>query len=1005
MPEGTVDRLSIEIGASSKRAANQIDKLTESLKRLKEVTSTGLGGELKKDLQGLGSAGSSGVKSLTSEMKKATEQAGKMKNAVKDATQAAAVNASKIEMPSVSGRVSGMIGAESAKEMNQASVAASGFFKGMSAEAIATLPKVRLVEAQVQSLKEKLSEGIRSGSMGDKEIASTAGQIQRLQAQLQNQAGGGMENSLNSLASASRRVMNTIGPLINRIGGGMLVPAFRRAGSAVAAFSRNLMTIPFRGAANGVSALVGKLRGVTSALGRIVFYRTVRTVIKEIGQAFRDGVNNLYQWSKAFGGEFSKSMDTAATSMQYLKNSLGAMVAPLVNALAPVLDMLVDKFVELINVVNQFFARLTGASTWTRAIKVPKEYADAATEAGEAAKKALRYIAPFDELNVLPSDSGTGSAGKKAAEDYSSMFETMQETLSGTGPLADIFEVFKRSWETHGKTALDEAKRMLGELKDLALDIGRTFLQVFVDGYGETWLNSIFDLMGNIFGLIGDVARAFREAWDENDRGYKLLASIFSMASAINNLWSSLIGTFREAWNENDRGREIIGKVLEIFTNINQTVTNLTDSFRAAWDVWGAEIWGDLLDILKDVLDAIDDITEATADWAKDLDFGPLLESVDSLLKGFRSLGKVILDYMGSAYKQVLLPLAKWTMEKGLPAVLETMGSAFRLLGTILEDIKPVLDWVWNNVLQPWARWSGDSFVAALKSVTAAMDSLNKLLSKDGGNKNLSDFMDTLMRFGDAQAKVTGFMVAFSPLGIAVKAVSTLLEAFGVQLDNVAPQFGLAGTAVKTFTNILTGLKPQFGSLREAARTGIEGMRTAFSGGINKISEVAGRIMDAVRRRFENAWDNLKRWWSNRTLSGFKIKLPHFKMSGSFSLNPPSLPTLSVSWYKKGGVVDGATLIGAGEAGKEAIVPLERNTEWINSVAEKMSRSLGDRDGTGAVILAAAEQIVTAIRENSGRSGGAVTLNVNGREFARATYNDQQAVAREKGVSLISNFA
>lgn len=48
---------------------------------------------------------------------------------------------------------------------------------------------------------------------------------------------------------------------------------------------------------------------------------------------------------------------------------------------------------------------------------------------------------------------------------------------------------------------------------------------------------------------------------------------------------------------------------------------------------------------------------------------------------------------------------------------------------------------------------------------------------------------------------------------------------------------------------------------------------------------------------------------------------------------PPSIPHLSISWMARGGIVDGATLIGAGEAGKEAIIPLERNTEWIRKVA------------------------------------------------------------------------
>lgn len=75
-----------------------------------------------------------------------------------------------------------------------------------------------------------------------------------------------------------------------------------------------------------------------------------------------------------------------------------------------------------------------------------------------------------------------------------------------------------------------------------------------------------------------------------------------------------------------------------------------------------------------------------------------------------------------------------------------------------------------------------------------------------------------------------------------------------------------------------------------------------------------------------------------------KIKLPHFKATGEFSLNPPSVPKISIDWYAKGGVFDTPTLFpygdgqvgGLGEAGAEAIVPLENNTKWLDRIAERL---------------------------------------------------------------------
>ena len=183
------------------------------------------------------------------------------------------------------------------------------------------------------------------------------------------------------------------------------------------------------------------LEKIVSSFKRIMFYRIVRSIIKEIGQAFGEGINNLYQWSKLLGGEFSQSMDKLATAGLYLKNSIGAALAPLINALAPVIDFIVDKFVALINVLNQVFALLAGATYWTKAIKYPKQYAKAAKGAGDATKKL--GLAGIDELTILDKGKGSSSGGF-TADDYAGMFEDMNEF---DGRLAKIIGRIKKTFD------------------------------------------------------------------------------------------------------------------------------------------------------------------------------------------------------------------------------------------------------------------------------------------------------------------------------------------------------------------------------------------------------------------------------------------------------------------------------------------------------------------------------------------------------------------------------
>lgn len=102
--------------------------------------------------------------------------------------------------------------------------------------------------------------------------------------------------------------------------------------------------------------------------------------------------------------------------------------------------------------------------------------------------------------------------------------------------------------------------------------------------------------------------------------------------------------------------------------------------------------------------------------------------------------------------------------------------------------------------------------------------------------------------------------------------------------------------------------------------------------------------MDNLISAIKTKWQELKAFWANLRLPQFHIPRPVFRWSGQFSLFPLQVPHLSLTWMAKGGIVDGATLIGAGEAGKEAIIPLERNTQWIRNVATELSDMLFDRD-------------------------------------------------------------
>ncbi|MBQ3989522.1 MAG: hypothetical protein II630_01660 [Bacteroidales bacterium] len=614
---------------------------------------------------------------------------------------------------------------------------------------------------------------------------------------------------------------------------------------------------PLKKYAGNVSDFTKKIGQLGAAFKRIVFYRAIRTIIKEIGDAFRVGTQNLYYYSQGIGGEFARSMDMAATSMLYFKNSIGAAVAPIVNALAPVLDMLVDKIVAVINAINQLFAKLTGATSWTRAIKHPVAYGEAVKGAGKAAKEALRYLAPFDELNVLPSDKGSGGGGSSAAEDYSSMFEEMTTFNSA---IADFAEKLKKAiqsgdWTGAGKLLGGKVNDLLNYIDDnnLASKFGHK-VGYWINGGIQTaysFLSTVdFRKVGKIF------ADGLNGALEEID--FTVAGRLF--VKKFTALFDIIIGFMGELdW-------KLVGK--SIGNYLRGAFNEASDWAETVnWKAFGKSLWTNAMDFIEGI------------------DFGSLANSFFNFLgHAFGAAVGAIGGFFTGVWEDVREYFRKKTEEAG---------------GDTWEGFKKGVKDAWNNVTE-WVKTNiVDPFINGVKSV------------------------------------------------LGIHSPSTVMAEIG---DNV-----------------------------------IEGFKVGLS-----------RTWKNITTWFSDRWNALKSWWSKLELPAFKIKKPHLSWTSTPATGwianvlktlglPTSLPKLNVQWYAKGGIIDKASLIGAGEAGKEAIIPLERNTEWISRVAHEMREQAsrqnanpfgGDiacdlEDANGVVvdaIYAAAAQILQGMREN--KSGG-----------------------------------
>lgn len=251
------------------------------------------------------------------------------------------------------------------------------------------------------------------------------------------------------------------------------------------------------------------LQKFLSSIKRIAMYRAIRSAMSAITKGLKDGIDNFYQYNKLANGTFSKSMDSISTSFLYLKNSIGTAAAPLINLLAPAVEYVTDKFVDLINILNLFIAKLSGADTYQKAIRYANKYADASNNATKANEKLKRSILGIDELNVLTDNSITGgSSGSGSGLNYGSMFETVKVDSSFANWIDELKNNIENGdWKSVGQLISNKLIETMDNVDwntvyAKASDFGAG-LAMFLNGLFATTYNKNSKEYENVFTAVG----------------------------------------------------------------------------------------------------------------------------------------------------------------------------------------------------------------------------------------------------------------------------------------------------------------------------------------------------------------------------------------------------------------------------------------------------------------------------------------------------------------------
>lgn len=648
----------------------------------------------------------------------------------------------------------------------------------------------------------------------------------------------------------------------------------------------------------------------------------------------KSGLQNLAVYSK----EYNKNMSALVSSTGMLKNSLAVAFAPIISAVIPYLVKLIDWISAAANAVSRFFAILGGKKTYTQAIKQNKNYAASLNNVGKSADNAKGSLAGFDDLDVLQKNDASGSGGGSSSGGADgSGFEQ-----ADVGVVSDWAEQFKSAvdsgdWYGVGSLVAQKLNEALS-----AIDWG--FIQTQAANFATNLANGLNGFVSGLdWNLIGTTignglmtgllfAYTFLTTFDFETFGTKIAEGIegaitpmlfvtfgMTLASALMADINTAYG-FVTSYDWSGLGSSIAAGISTFFSSVD-------------WGKLGLTVGGLILGLLDTITTAIEEtdwqqIGEDVATFLGSIDWGGI----------FSALGEGVIDALEGIYEF----LVGVTQNETAATIIEAVAIAIGILAGIVVTLNTVMG-IYNTIMGIADLVTAPLALTILIVIAAiaAFIAIGVLLYQN---------WDTIK---EKAVEIWGKIKEF---------ISNAIEKVKEVISNVINKIK------ETWSNI-------WGKIKDTASKVWDGIKSAITGTINGIKTGISNTLNAIKSVWDKIWGGLKTTVTNifdaiwgaikgvinsilggiegmangviggintviGALNNLSFDVPDWVpvLGGkTFGFNITELSKVSLPRLANGGITTGATLAEIGEAGREAVLPLENNTGWMDELAGKLA--------------------------------------------------------------------